>query len=245
MAKTCSPIRLKLPGPAETLFPQAKAAMRKAGGTMRGNAISGSGSVNTDAGKVSFTYRTTGENLIITVTDKNYFLPCGTIASELRAGMAKIKAPAAPRPAPSPDAGPGDAAPDAPGEDPLDPFGGPGRDIPGAYRPSAPAGVQRIQVAELQELLVALGAPTQGLTDGKWGDFTAAAMEQVLWNERGIAYQVYPVSLYAIDVEPDGLLELLRGEASQKKRNKMWPWGLGLVAVVGWMVWRPRGSARR
>lgn len=231
----CSPIRLQLPGPAETLFPQAKAAMQKAGGTMRGNAISGSGTVVTPLGEVSFTYQTTGDTLIIVVTDKPWALSCNRIASELRTGMAQIKAPAEPSPAPTdPDDGPGDAAPpDAPDD---------------AFvvreRVALPT-TQRIQVAELQSLLIALGAPTQGLTDGKWGDFTAAAMEQVLWNERNIAYKVYPVSLYAIDVEPDGLLELLQQAAGRRKRNKLWPWGLGLVAVVGWMAWRPRGFARR
>ncbi len=235
----CALIRLKLPGSAEALFPQAKQALLDQGATVRGNAISGSATGPSPVGDWTFTYRTEGQFLVITVTDKPWAVSCARIEAELRAGMSQIKAPA-PTPSPAPtdlDDGPGDAAPDAPAPTPDDPFVVRERVVM--------PGVQRIQVAELQSLLIALGAPTQGLTDGKWGDFTARAMEQVLWNDRNIAYQVYPVSLYEIDVEPDGLLELLQDAAGRSKRNKLWPWGLGLVAVVGFMAWRPGGFARR
>ena len=156
----CPPIRLKLPGSAEMLFPQARAAILAKGGQVQGNAVSGSASVPSPVGQIVFDYRTEGADLVITVTDKPWALSCARIENELRAGLAQVKAPAPTAPV-DPDAGPGDAAP-----------------------------------------------------------------EEQRW---------------IIDVGP---AEIISVEEPQR-RPKLWPWGLGLVAVIGWLAWRPGGFTRR
>jgi hypothetical protein len=70
-------------GSAEQVYNTARSAVENQGGTFNGNSSSGSFSINV-FGKISGSYRVSGQQLEITIEDKPMMIPCSAIESALK-----------------------------------------------------------------------------------------------------------------------------------------------------------------
>lgn len=93
---------LPLSGTPEEVFPAARAAILKEGGSVDGTSRSGSATLPTPVGEVSVNYKITEGALAIVVTDKPLLVSCGQIQDGFRKAIAHAPVPRARTPAPQP-----------------------------------------------------------------------------------------------------------------------------------------------
>lgn len=71
-------------GAAETILAKAKAAVESQNGDFTGDVNSGNFEVSVFANLIKGHYNISGQTLNLTITDKPFLIPCGTIESLLR-----------------------------------------------------------------------------------------------------------------------------------------------------------------
>jgi hypothetical protein len=75
---------LTVPGDLEAAVKRAERAVADAGGSFTGDATGGSFSGKTPMGAVKGTYTVAGNTVTVTITDKPWLLPAGTLEGKVR-----------------------------------------------------------------------------------------------------------------------------------------------------------------
>ena len=74
-------------GTPEAVLNRARSAVQGQGGTFTGDASAGNFEVSALGNTVKGRYTVSGQNLNITIDDKPFFLPCGTIEGFLKSHL--------------------------------------------------------------------------------------------------------------------------------------------------------------
>jgi hypothetical protein len=88
----------QLQGDPQAGFVTAKNAILKQGGTVQGDADSGSASIPSPVGKIALAYEVQGSELLVEVTDKPWVVTCTQIQDALEKALAQ--SPTKPKPTP-------------------------------------------------------------------------------------------------------------------------------------------------
>ncbi len=90
---SCSPFTVDFSGSAEDLYKKISKLIHKHGGKIKGDDKSGTFSVPVSVfGTVKGSYKVSGQRVTITITDRSFFLPCGTIEDFVKSHVPKVVA---------------------------------------------------------------------------------------------------------------------------------------------------------
>ena len=71
-------------GPSSEVLTRAKAAVQNQGGAFKGNENAGAFEISAFGSAIRGSYTVSGQNLLISIDSKPFFLPCNTIEGFLR-----------------------------------------------------------------------------------------------------------------------------------------------------------------
>lgn len=90
---SCDPFSCTFEGSAEELYKKIKTLVEQHGGTLSGDTVSGSFTVQVPAfGEVKGTYAISGQTVKIHITSKSFFLPCSTIQNFACSNIPSVEA---------------------------------------------------------------------------------------------------------------------------------------------------------
>ena len=86
----CDPFTINFTGDAAQLVAKAKTEIEAQDGTVTGDTNSGTISISLPiVGKIEGTYKIKGQEIVITLTQKPQFVPCGMIEGKIREALGK------------------------------------------------------------------------------------------------------------------------------------------------------------
>lgn len=89
---SCDPFKVDFSGSAQDLFNKISGLIHQHDGTISGGPSGGSFSVPIPVfGKVSGTFSVSGQTCTIHITQRSFFLPCGTIESFVRSNVPTVE----------------------------------------------------------------------------------------------------------------------------------------------------------
>lgn len=89
---SCKPFSVGFSGDAQTLFNKISSLAHKHGGTISGGPTGGAFTIQVPVfGKIAGTYTVSGQSCEIHITDRSFFLSCGTIESFVKSNIPSIE----------------------------------------------------------------------------------------------------------------------------------------------------------